>query len=90
MYTGTHHRWVMDGVRAVQQRWGREALDVSILSGGYGLLRVDEVTKRFEGLTAIAACTVDVAEGAIHGMIGPNGAGKTTLFDLISGAQVVD
>jgi branched-chain amino acid transport system ATP-binding protein len=49
------------------------------------LLRVAEVTKRFEGLTAVAGCSVDVAEGSIHGMIGPNGAGKTTLFDLISG-----
>jgi hypothetical protein len=43
MYTGTHHRLVMEGVRGVWQRWGREALDVAILSGGYGLLRADEV-----------------------------------------------
>jgi len=52
------------------------------------LLRVAEVTKRFEGLTAIDGCSIDVAEGSIHGLIGPNGAGKTTLFDMISGAQV--
>jgi branched-chain amino acid transport system ATP-binding protein len=52
------------------------------------LLRVSEVTKRFEGLTAIDACSLDVAEGSIHGLIGPNGAGKTTLFDMISGAQL--
>ncbi len=50
------------------------------------LLRVAEVTKRFEGLTAIDGCSIDVAEGSIHGLIGPNGAGKTTLFDMISGA----
>jgi hypothetical protein len=42
MYTGTHHRLVMDGVHAVWERWGRQALDVAILSGGYGLLRAEE------------------------------------------------
>lgn len=52
------------------------------------LLRVAEVTKRFEGLTAIDDCSLGVADGAIHGLIGPNGAGKTTLFDMISGAQI--
>jgi branched-chain amino acid transport system ATP-binding protein len=50
------------------------------------LLQVADVTKRFEGLTAIQACSLGVAEGSIHALIGPNGAGKTTLFDLISGA----
>ena len=42
IYTGTHHQLVMEGVRAVWQRWGRKTLDVAILSGGYGLLRADE------------------------------------------------
>ncbi len=43
MYTGTHHRLVMEGVRAVWQHLGRDALDLAILSGGYGLLPADEV-----------------------------------------------
>ncbi|MGD2207244.1 MAG: hypothetical protein PVH17_10730 [Anaerolineae bacterium] len=38
MYTGTHHRLVMDGVRAVWECWGRDVLDLTILSAGYGLL----------------------------------------------------
>jgi hypothetical protein len=42
MYTGTHHRLVMEGVHAVWERWGREVLEVAILSGGYGLLRAEE------------------------------------------------
>nr|NIV28298.1 hypothetical protein [Anaerolineae bacterium] len=42
MYTGRHHRLVMEGVRAVWQQWGREVLDLAILSGGYGVLRADE------------------------------------------------
>ncbi|MGD9048508.1 MAG: hypothetical protein PVF77_10665 [Anaerolineae bacterium] len=42
IYTGTHHLLVMEGVQAVWQRWGRETLDLAILSGGYGLLRADD------------------------------------------------
>ncbi len=42
MYTGTHHRLVMDGMQAVWQRWG-PALDLAILSGGYGILRAEEI-----------------------------------------------
>jgi hypothetical protein len=43
MYIGTHHRMVMDGVQAVWERWGRPVLDVAVLSGGFGLLRGEEV-----------------------------------------------
>ena len=42
MYTGPHHRLVMKGVHAVWQRWGREALDLAILSVGYGLVDAAE------------------------------------------------
>lgn len=43
MYTGAHHRLVMEGVQAVWDRWGQQALDVAILSGGYGLLRAGKI-----------------------------------------------
>lgn len=49
------------------------------------LLEIDQVTKRFGGLCAIANCHVAVQAGHTHGIIGPNGAGKTTLFNLITG-----
>ncbi len=43
IYTGMHHQLVMEGVRTVWQRRGRETMDVAILSGGYGLLPADQV-----------------------------------------------
>jgi hypothetical protein len=43
MYTGRHHRLVMEGVQAVWQQWGRHTLDLAILSGGYGVLQSDEM-----------------------------------------------
>jgi branched-chain amino acid transport system ATP-binding protein len=49
------------------------------------LLDVRTVTKSFEGLRAVSACSLQVRRGTITGLIGPNGAGKTTLFNLITG-----
>jgi len=49
------------------------------------LLEVENLTKRFGGLTAVNNVSFHVDEGEIVGIIGPNGAGKTTLFHLLSG-----
>jgi len=48
------------------------------------ILAVDNVTKRFGGLTANANISFSLKEGEIIGLIGPNGAGKSTLFNCIS------
>lgn len=49
------------------------------------LLSVENVTKQFGGLTALADVGLHVDQGEIVGVIGPNGAGKTTLFNIITG-----
>jgi branched-chain amino acid transport system ATP-binding protein len=46
---------------------------------------VNAVTKRFDGLTAVADVSFSIARGEIVGIFGPNGSGKTTLLNLISG-----
>ena len=49
------------------------------------LLRLDQATIRFGGLTAVNAVDLALMPGELHGLIGPNGAGKTTLFNLVTG-----
>jgi branched-chain amino acid transport system ATP-binding protein len=50
------------------------------------LLKVDHVTVRFGGLTAVDGVSFEVHEGDLLGLIGPNGAGKTTMMRAIIGA----
>jgi len=54
------------------------------------LLQVDQLVKRFDGLTATDRANILVHAGEIHALIGPNGAGKTTLIHQISGALKPD
>lgn len=54
------------------------------------LLHVDQLVKRFGGLTATDHAQLTVQQGTIHALIGPNGAGKTTLIHQISGALQPD
>ncbi|MEE4378522.1 MAG: ABC transporter ATP-binding protein [Candidatus Competibacteraceae bacterium] len=49
------------------------------------LLRVENLSKSFGGVDAIADLSFAIQVGAIHAVIGPNGAGKTTLFNMITG-----
>ena len=49
------------------------------------LLRVEGVTRRFGGLSAVNNVSLHVDPGEIVAVVGPNGAGKTTLFNLITG-----
>lgn len=51
------------------------------------LLRADNVTMQFGGLTALNGVDFSIHTGEILGLIGPNGAGKikTTCFNVMTG-----
>jgi branched-chain amino acid transport system ATP-binding protein len=49
------------------------------------LLRVQNLVRRFGGITATDDLSLEIAEGELHAIIGPNGAGKTTLITQLTG-----
>ncbi len=49
------------------------------------VLRLENLTIKFGGLTAVDSFNGYLKEGELIGLIGPNGAGKTTIFNMITG-----
>lgn len=49
------------------------------------LLKVENVSMIFGGLTAVKDFNLELNQGEIVALIGPNGAGKTTAFNVITG-----
>ncbi|MPZ41406.1 MAG: ATP-binding cassette domain-containing protein [Rhizobiales bacterium] len=49
------------------------------------LLAIDDLTKRFGGVTASDGIDLAIPAGELHAIIGPNGAGKTTLIGQLTG-----
>ncbi len=49
------------------------------------ILKAEEITKQFGGLTAVDKVSFHVNEHEILGIIGPNGAGKSTVLGIVSG-----
>jgi ABC-2 type transport system ATP-binding protein len=48
------------------------------------IIELNDLTKRYGGLTAIDNLTLNIEEGAVFGFIGPNGAGKTTTMRILT------
>src|SRR5260221_13645170 len=46
--------------------------------------RIEQITKRFGGLTAVNTVSFELKRDELVGLIGPNGAGKTTLLRSIT------
>jgi ABC-2 type transport system ATP-binding protein len=61
------------------------------------LIKIHNLTKRYERLTAVDNLSLDIQENEIFGLLGPNGAGKTTVIHMLatllkptSGSATVD
>ena len=48
-------------------------------------IRVEGLTKRFDGFTAVDQISFTVKEDELFGLLGPNGAGKTTTIRMLTG-----
>jgi branched-chain amino acid transport system ATP-binding protein len=50
------------------------------------LLRVQGISKRFGGFSALSDVSLEIVPGERFGLIGPNGSGKTTLINCVCGS----
>lgn len=49
------------------------------------MIKVKNVTKRFDGFEALKHMNCSIPEGCIYGLVGSNGAGKSTFLRLVTG-----
>ncbi|MCG2796776.1 MAG: ATP-binding cassette domain-containing protein [Actinomycetia bacterium] len=47
------------------------------------IVSVNDLVKRFNGLTAVDGVSFEVEQGEVFGFLGPNGAGKTTTINML-------
>src|SRR5205807_7135737 len=52
---------------------------------GGAVLEVEDLTLRFEGVTAVDGVSFSVGAGELFALIGSNGAGKTSILNCLSG-----
>ncbi|VVC05988.1 Trehalose/maltose import ATP-binding protein MalK [uncultured archaeon] len=48
------------------------------------MIKIHNLTKRYERLTAVDNLSLDIQENEIFGLLGPNGAGKTTVIHMLA------
>ena len=46
---------------------------------------IENLTKRYEDVTALDSLSLEIEKGELFGLLGPNGAGKTTLIKVLCG-----
>ncbi|MBI2450552.1 MAG: ABC transporter ATP-binding protein [Candidatus Nealsonbacteria bacterium] len=47
------------------------------------MLRVENLTKKYNGFTAVDHVSFEIKKGEVVGLVGPNGAGKTTIIHIL-------
>jgi putrescine transport system ATP-binding protein len=64
--------------------------NVAPSQAGRVLLGIENITKRFGGLTAVDGVSLDIMQGEFLALLGPSGCGKTTLLRILAGFEKPD
>lgn len=49
------------------------------------MIRIDNLSKKFDGCLALDGLNMNVPDGSVYGLVGTNGAGKTTIIKHLAG-----
>jgi ABC-type sugar transport system ATPase subunit len=58
---------------------------MSVMAERIPIVRLQGITKKFAGTTAVKSVDFDIYPGTVHGLVGENGAGKSTLMRVLAG-----
>ena len=48
------------------------------------MIKVDNLSKSYGSVTAVAGVSFEISDGEVFGLLGPNGAGKTTIIKMLT------
>lgn len=48
------------------------------------MIKIQNLTKRYQKLTAVDSLNLEIAKNEVFGLLGPNGAGKTTVIHMLA------
>ncbi len=54
------------------------------------MIKIENITKKFDGFTALDNFSLEIKKGSAYGLLGTNGAGKSTLLRLLTGVYKAD
>ncbi len=54
------------------------------------MIKIEQLTKTFDGFTALNKLDLNVKKGSIYGLVGVNGSGKTTIIKHLTGVYQQD
>ncbi len=54
------------------------------------LIQLENITKRFDGVTALENVSFSIRQGEVHAVVGENGAGKSTFMKILAGVHQPD